>query len=191
MTDCRGREGEDAHRDRVRETLRFWKEGRIFTPEDLLSLAWSGKQPWVVKVEGEALQILAEVAALEGEPDRKLETKMGSRSLSAFITLIRLHFEGRWQQALEMIRHPEVYGPVGDVLDLGWTRRASWRNGLKRRTAAGALMKGSSGCYRGCATTRSPYRRPWPDGRWTWRRGTAGSQARATGQLRKGTGTGT
>ena len=76
----------------------------------------------MVKVQGEALQILVEVAALEGEPDRKLETGMGSRSLSAFITLIRLHFEGRWQQAIEMIRHPEIYGPVGDVLDLGWTR---------------------------------------------------------------------
>ena len=47
---------------------------------------------------------------------------MGLSSFSTFITLIRLDFEGRLHQALEMIRHPEIHGPVGDVLDLGWTR---------------------------------------------------------------------
>ena len=122
MTDCRGREGEDAHRERVRETLRFWKEGRTFTPEDLLSVAWSGKQPWVVKVQGEALQILVKVAALERKPGEGLGARMGLSSSSTFITLVRLDFEGRLHHALEMIRHPEIYGPVGDVLDLGWTR---------------------------------------------------------------------
>ena len=38
--------------------------------------------------------------------------------------VFRLREEGWWDRAVEMIRNPEVYGPVGDVLDLGWTREA-------------------------------------------------------------------
>ena len=192
MTDCRGREGEDAHRERVRETLRFWKEGRTFTPEDLLSLAWSGQQPWVVKVAGEALQILVKVAASEREPDRKLETRMGLSSFSTFITLIRLDFEGRLHKALEMIRHPEVYGPVGDVLDLGWTREGELEEWIEASDRSWSAYEGVKRLLQGLRYCEEPIpEAPWPDGRWTWRRGTAGSQARATGQLRKGTGTGT
>ena len=63
MTACLGWEGEAAVRERARQTLRFWKEGRTFTPEDLLSVAWLGGPPWVVKVQGEALQIRVKVAA--------------------------------------------------------------------------------------------------------------------------------
>ena len=154
--DCRGREGEDAHRERVRETLRFWKEGRTFTPEDLLSLAWSGQQPWVVKVAGEALQILVKVAASEREPDRKLETRMGLSSFSTFITLIRLDFEGRLHKALEMIRHPEVYGPVGDVLDLGWTREGELEEWIEASDRSWSAYEGVKRLLRGLRYDEEP-----------------------------------
>ncbi len=70
MTDCRGREEEDAHREFVRKNLRLWIDGYNFTPEDLLPLAWFGVQPWMVKLEGEAPQVLVKLAALE-EPRRE------------------------------------------------------------------------------------------------------------------------
>ena len=49
---------------------------------------------------------------------------MGSHGILAEVEVFRLRSEGRWDRIIEMIRNPEVYGPVGDVLDLGWTREA-------------------------------------------------------------------
>ena len=105
-----------------REAMRPGKEDWCLKPEDMLSLIWFGQQPWVTRVEGEALQILKELAALEREPGEDLYTALGMLSFSAFSTLLRLRFEGRLHEAIEMIQRPEVYCLVGDVLELGPTR---------------------------------------------------------------------
>ncbi len=120
--DCRRSEGEDAHREIVRSNLWLYMDGRNFTPEDLLSVAWYGGPPWMVKLEGEALQGLVKLAALE-VPWRKEEVYAAWESMSfgARRKLRRLAMEGGWHDAMYMIRHPEMFGPVGDVLDLGWT----------------------------------------------------------------------
>ena len=125
MLDAWGTVGKEAATGYVREALSFWKDPkRSFTPEQLLCLAWSGQQPWLVEVEGEALQALKTLAALEGGPDEGLYADIALIDFRTFLTLIRLRDEGRLHQAIEMIRHPEGYGPVGDVLNLGWTRES-------------------------------------------------------------------
>ena len=116
------REGEDVYREVVRKNLGFWIGGSNHTPEDLLCLAWDGEQPWVVKLEGEALQAIVKLAALEERRYEDVDAVFHSISFGARLTLRRLHMEGTWHQALQMIEHPEIYGPVGDVLELGWPR---------------------------------------------------------------------
>ena len=120
--DRRGRVGEDAARELVRDNLRLWKDGRNGASEDLLHMAWFGMQPWVVKLEGEALQALVKLAAVEEGQHGEIFTVLMSISFGAEWELFKLRIEGRWDRAIEMIRHPEIYGAVGDVLDLGWTR---------------------------------------------------------------------
>ena len=120
--------GEKAARGHVRETLRYWKDGFNFTPEDLLHMSWSGIQPWEVKLEGEVLQGLVKLAALEEWRREEVFAVSESMSFGAVMKLRKLQLEGQWHWAIEIIRYPELYGPVGDVLDLGWTRKGElWR----------------------------------------------------------------
>ena len=120
--------GEEAAREHVRENLRYWKDSHNFTPEDLLWMAWFGIQPWEVKLEGEVLQGLVKLAALEEWRREEVFAVLKSMSLGAVMKLHKLRLEGRWHWAIEIIQHPELYGPVGDVLDLGWTREGElWR----------------------------------------------------------------
>ena len=114
--------GEKAAREHVRENLRYWRDGLNFTPEDLLHMSWFGIQPWEVKLEGEVLQGLVRLAPLEKWQVEESKAVRNSMSPGADLKLRKLEFEGRWHQAIEMIQHPETYGPLGDVLDLGWTR---------------------------------------------------------------------
>ena len=114
--------GEEAAREHVRENLKYWKDGKNFTSEDLLWMSWSGIQPWEVKLEGEVLQGLVRLAALEDNQEEESKAVLRSMSLGAQMKMRKLQLEGRRHWAIEIIRHPELYGPVGDVLDLGWTR---------------------------------------------------------------------
>ncbi len=114
--------GEKAAREHVRGNLLLWKAGWNWTPEDLLRIAWSGIQPWEVKLEGEVLQGLVRRAALEDSQKEEWQAVLSGMSLGALMKLRKLQLEGRSHWAIELIRHPELYGPVGDVLDLGWTR---------------------------------------------------------------------
>ena len=116
--------GEDDARKLVRENLRFWRGGRSFTPEDLLQAAWFDTPPWVVRLEGKTLKALQKLAGLEEWSGDEFYKAVLSIRLWDHWELFRLRQEGRWDRAVEMIRHPEKYGPVGDVLDLGWTREA-------------------------------------------------------------------
>ena len=118
-----GTVGEEAAREHVRENLRYWKCGFNFTPEDLLHMSWFGIQPWEVKLEGEVMQSLSKLAALEEWRREEVFAVLNSMSFGARMKLRKLRLEGRWHWAIEIIQHPELYGPVGDVLDLGWTRK--------------------------------------------------------------------
>ena len=114
--------GEKAAGEHVRENLRYWKDGSNFTPEDLLHMSWFGIQPWEVKLEGEVLQGLVRLAPLEKWRREEFLAVLASVSFGAVMKLRKLQIEERWHWAMEIIRHPETYGPLGDVLDLGWTR---------------------------------------------------------------------
>ena len=81
---------------------------------------------------------------------------MGLSSFSTFITLIRLDFEGRWHKALEMIRHPEVYGPVGDVLDLGWTREGELEEWIEASDRSWSAYEGVKRLLRGLRYCEEP-----------------------------------
>ena len=114
--------GEQTARDHVRESLKFWKDGHDFAQEHLLSMAWFGIPVWEVKLKGEVLQGLLKLAALEEGQDHEADLVFNSLGLGVQLKLRKLHIEGGWDKAMEMVRHPEIYGPVRDVLDLGWTR---------------------------------------------------------------------
>ena len=116
--------GETAAREIVRENLWYWNDGGNCDPEDLLHMAWFGMQPWIVKLEGKALQGLVKLAPWDNWESKGFLEAVMWVPLCAHFQLFRLRQEGRWDLAVEMVRHPEVYGPVGDVLDLGWTREA-------------------------------------------------------------------
>ena len=116
--------GEAAARKIVRENLWPWQDGGACTPEDLLHMSWFGMQPWLVKLEGETLKVMVKLAALEEWQIFQFFEVLGSHGILAEVEVFRLREEGWWDRAVEMIRNPEVYGPVGDVLDLGWTRKA-------------------------------------------------------------------
>ena len=145
VTDLWGTVGEETARKHVRDMLWFWKDDRRFTLEDLLSLAWSGQQPWLVKLEGEPLQSLVRLVGLKNVAYEDFSAVEESASIGARLTLFRLAYEGRLGLAISIIRNPEIYGPVGDVLDLRWTKEGelddwieasetSWSayNGVKR-----------------------------------------------------------
>ena len=61
------------------------------------------------------------LAASEEWGRKEFYKVMDSISFGAEMKLRKLQLEGRYHWAIELIRHPELYGPVGDVLDLGWT----------------------------------------------------------------------
>lgn len=136
--------GEQTARKIVRDNLWFWESGRCFTPEDLLSLAWSGQQPWLVKLEGKPLQALVRMAGLKPGQREEFWATHESASIGAQLTLFRLGYEGRLRLAIEIIRHPEVYGPVGDVLDLGWTKEGELDDWIEASATSWSAYQGVS-----------------------------------------------
>ena len=114
--------GEEAARKHVQEGLEHWKENeegeKHFTPEDVISFMWSGRQPWLLRVDREALEALKKLAVLQGELDRALAAGIGSNSYDAFTTVATLRAEKQLDDAIDRIRHPEAHGPAGDVLHL-------------------------------------------------------------------------
>ena len=116
--------GEEAARKIVRNNLRHWTDGGNCDPEDLLHMAWFGMQPWLVELEGETLKAMVKLAALEKWQIFQFFEVLGSHGILAEVEVFRLRSEGRWDRVIEIIRNPEIYGSVGDVLDLGWTREA-------------------------------------------------------------------
>ena len=143
-----GKEAADKH---VREALWPWEKNKKkkgkkreeqFTPEGLLSMAWSGEQPWVVEVDGEALQVLKRLAALEEMRGEEFYSVVESVTPDARGTLLKLWYEGSWYWAMELLRHPATYGPVGDVLDLRWTKEGELHRWIAASTHSWSAYEG-------------------------------------------------